>query len=57
MKAYILQRKGDYDLLILSLILRFKIQNTTNNTGITAYVRVYMHIDLMLLNCGVGEDS
>jgi len=57
MKAYILQRKGDYDLLILSLILRFKIQNTTNNTRITAYVHVYMHIDLMLLNCGVGENS
>ena len=57
MKAYILQRKGDYDLLILSLILRFKIQNTTNNTGITAYVHVYTHIDLMLLNCGVGENS
>ena len=56
MKAYILQRKGDYDLLIIFLILRFKIQNTTNNMGTIAYVHVYMHIELMLLNCGVGED-
>ena len=24
--------------------------------GTIAYVHVYMHIELMLLNCGVGED-